>query len=278
MSPHNERYIRSGGAFARALSLERPSLTQGNVYQVLRRQFHGPWLFAHLAHLRHEPGDVVHYVFLLLLPITGSAMVVVPIVGLLVQVLLRAGDRAKLKMSIGILLGRLRDESESDDNEDPKYFDWPPKITNKLIRDLLVQAAVLAQCITSIWLFSRRYRHGSDALYDHRILQLAILGMCSSAMSIVHMLLRPLFPFRESMETLPSKTAWLRCLSPIFFFSEDQKGTQDRTRDPREQKNKAYQFPLLIFDYCSACVAFRIAQAAGLQVGGLFVFDFSATV
>lgn len=49
----------------------------------------------------------------------------------------------------------------------------------------------LCQCITSIWLFSRRARHGSAALYDYRVLQLAIPGVCSSLMAIVHLILQP---------------------------------------------------------------------------------------
>ena len=67
--------------------------------------------------------------------------------------------------------------SQSNTNTDARpvnvRFQRPFKISKEVARSIIVPLALLSQSIISIWLFIRRANRCSDAIYDHRILQLA---------------------------------------------------------------------------------------------------------
>ena len=218
--------------------------------------------FAHLMHLRRESRDLFTYVLLFFVPIAGSSLIVIPIIGLLVQVFVCAGDKSMIKSSLGILIGAVRNEDEQSNNENSQDFNWPPKYSSRMARALLVQAALLSQCITSVWLFTRRVRHASDALYDRHILQSAILGICTSAMSIVHLILEPQYPSRECIERLSVKTSWVLVLRPVALIRsrpDNQDGSGNLTKSRR-------LFLRWFHDYSYACNVYPILQGFGFRV------------
>ncbi|KAG8527126.1 uncharacterized protein KY384_008555 [Bacidia gigantensis] len=105
---------------------------------------------------------------------------------------------------------------ESDTNADSAIIKArcrePLKITWESSRRLLWPLALLSQCITSVWLFHRRVTRGGDALYDHRILQLALLGLCVSMMTIFQLIFRPRFPLQA--DRADPRTGWVYLLRP----------------------------------------------------------------
>ena len=70
------------------------------------------------------------------------------------------------------------------------------------------------QGILSIWLYIRRVHRGQAALYDHRILQLAILGLCASLMSMVHLLTNPQCLSEFPRLDLTWRRRWVTLLRP----------------------------------------------------------------
>ncbi len=110
--------------------------------------------YAHLMHLRRERRYIFSLLLILACPIAGMALLVSPLTALLVQMIICRGDRTILNQSIGILIGRAVKDEDTDKQETGLH--WPPEISFKLIRRIVVQLALLAQCIASIWLFSRR--------------------------------------------------------------------------------------------------------------------------
>ena len=234
--------------------------------------------YAHLMHLRHERREL-SFLLILALPIAGAALVAVPMIALFAQIVICAGDGEMLSQSVGILIGRIRDEQPAhSDNENDEIFTWPPKISTELIRNLLVQAAILTQSIMSVWLFARRVKHDADALYDHRILQLAVLGICASAMSIVHIILRPRCPSDDDMNRIPRRVQWLRLLRPItdsesvyayFWPNRDEVIGQREDQNDGEVTRTPFELPLLFVDWIYTSVALSLAMAMGLRGEGL---------
>ena len=186
--------------------------------------------YGHLMHLRHERRGPFIYLLMILCPIAGAGLVLVPLIALLIQAILHRRDKAVLRYSFALLLGRLPEntvqgesgrlpqnkrQDERGENQRDRLF-RPPEINVKLVRTLVVQLVSLIQSILSIWLYSRRVHRGSAALYDHRILQLAILGLCASFMSIVHLLTNP-----QCLPELPRldiawRRRWITLLRPTY--------------------------------------------------------------
>ena len=201
-------------------------------------------------------------------PIAGVVLLVWPLIALLVQIIICRSDRTFLNQSIGILIGRVVKDEDTDIQEAALH--WTPEISLKLIRRVIFQLALLAQCIASIWLFSRRVQHGSDALYDHRIFQLAILGLSTSTMSILHIILRPQYLPRRFWHNYPTKVTWLVSMRPIFTSkhggSPETQGiplTSNPSRLPETQRIS--EVPQLLIDWVCACIVLSVAQALGLD-------------
>ena len=214
--------------------------------------------YAHLLHLRRDSRYVFNLLLMFASPIAGAALIMSPLIALLIQMTVCRGDRAIMKQTIGILIGRVaRDEdgSEAVDVHEPT-IDWLPELSSKLVRHVVVQLALLAQCITSIWLFARRVQHGSDALYDHRIFRLAILGTSASIMSIVHLLLRPQYPSRHFWGGCSAKIRWLASLRNMFVSKLDE---------PYRRRGLS-GLRLFGLDWIYACIALSIAKISGLRV------------
>ena len=224
--------------------------------------------YAHLMHLRREPRYIFSFLLMIACPIAGVALVVVPFIALVIQTIICRGDRAILNQSFGILVGQvLRDE---DTDEHGATIHWPPELSLKLVRSVVLQLALLAQCITSIWLFARRVKHGSDALYDHRIFQLAVLGCSASIMSILHLILRPQYSSSQTWHDYSAKIRWLAFLRPILTSERgDSFGTQGipltiHSGGPSETQ-RTIGIPPVLIDWIYACITFSIALALSLK-------------
>ena len=214
--------------------------------------------FAHLMHLRRERRQLATYLFMFGLPFTGSALLIGPLIVILVQIVVCRANSKMVGQSLAILIGRLPAVTGDEHDEGSEgYFSWPPKISRQTVRGLAVQAAVLSQSVMSIWLFARRVRHGSDALYDHRILQLAILGSSASLMSIIHLLFRPRYPSDDSMGTFSKRVRWLCILRPI---------AAPRSRKLRVPDLELWDPMMVVSFWLFACIASLPTEAIGLRL------------
>ena len=179
--------------------------------------------YSHLLHLRAEKRSVMHFVFLVAAPIYGVNLAILPIVALCIQAILCRFDRERMAQTIGVLIGELGNPQEETRQDRP--IEWPPNITWTRCRAMAAQCIPLCQCVTSIWLFVRRFRHGSAALYDYRVLQLALLGLGSSFMALVHVILQPRCLHRYWSDGRNRNIGWLELFRPIAT-----------SRDPRNER------------------------------------------
>ena len=142
----------------------------------------------------------------------------------------------------------------------------------------MLQLALLAQCITSIWLFAWRAQHGSDALYDHRILQLAILGLATSTMSILHIVLRPRYPSLQSWHGCHAKVRRLASLRRQSSQSEDSEPVEILVFKPTYNYMELYRIQdlsdlsHLLIDWTYAYTTLSIAQALGLELESFLTY------
>lgn len=221
--------------------------------------------FAQLMHLRRERRQLATYLLMFGLPFTGSALVIGPLIVMIVQIAVCRGNFKMVGQSLAILIGRLPDVKDDAYDEDSEgCFAWPPKMSRAMVRGLVVQAAVLSQSVMSIWLFARRVRHGSDALYDHRILQLAILGFCASLMSIIHLLSQPRYPSKDNMGTISKRVRWLRVLRPI---------AAPKSRGLKVPDLELWD-PKMMFSYWFfACIASPPTELIGLRLQVIELFQ-----
>ena len=104
-------------------------------------------------------------------------------------------------------------QDERGENRRERLF-RRPEIKVKLVWTLLMQLVPFSQSILSIWLYNRRVHRGQATLYDHRILQLAILGLCASLMSIGHLLTNPQCPSELPRLDLTWRRRWITLLRP----------------------------------------------------------------
>ena len=172
--------------------------------------------FAHLRRLRRESSWPLVYIVIIANPITGMALILLPLILLPFQAILCRGNRTALRDSACILLGS---RSEDGNSKDSKTHEGPsltwPKLSKDLAAKIIVQVALMTQCISSSWLFSRRVKHDSDALYDHSVLQLALLGLSASGMSIIHLICQPHYPSGAYLHNSSMRTSWLSYLRPL---------------------------------------------------------------
>ena len=162
--------------------------------------------YAHLLHVRREKKSLFRYFFAVVCPLAAGFSLVAPVLVLAVQLFVYWRRPALFEESVAILLGERFDDEETSQSR--STVTWPPKLSAKLGRDILVQLLLMAQCLTTVYLFKRRQDHRCDALYDYRILHLATLGICVSIMAICQLISRP--RFQRHPIVLPSpKTAWL---------------------------------------------------------------------
>lgn len=184
--------------------------------------------YGHLMHLRRERRGSFIYLLMILCPVAGAGLVLVPLIALMIQAILHRKDKATLRYSAALLLGRLPEstvkgesgrlpqneiQDERGENQTDRLF-CPPEINARLVWTLVVQLMPFSQSILSIWLYSRRVHRGQAALYDHRILQLAILGLCASLMSIVHLLTNPQCLSESPRLDLTWRRRWITLLRP----------------------------------------------------------------
>ena len=81
--------------------------------------------YMHLLHLRRDPRGLACFLLMLVSPIAGSMLILMPLLALIVQVPICRGDPAILKQSVGILIGRLPRGNEEIVDED--CVTWPSK-------------------------------------------------------------------------------------------------------------------------------------------------------
>ena len=106
-----------------------------------------------------------------------------------------------------------------------------------------------------------------DALYDHRILQLAILGLSVSVMSILHITLRPQYPSGQFWHDCSTKAKWLALLRPMLR-PEPGPGVISETEEIFfTSKTRGWlNIRQLIINWMYPCIALSIAQALGLEI------------
>lgn len=172
--------------------------------------------FAHLRHLRRESSWPLVYIGIIANPIAGMGLILLLLILLLFQAILCHGDRTALRDSTCILLGSGSQDADSEYSIPPEgpSLTWP-KLSKDLATKMILQLALMTQCITSIWLFSRRVKHYSDALYDDKVLQLALLGLSVSVMSIIHLICQPQYPSMAYLHQSCMRISWLSCLRPL---------------------------------------------------------------
>ena len=134
----------------------------------------------------------------------------------MVQCCLQWRQPRVLVQSIGYLIGERIDDEDTFSSG--PVVTWPPNSIRESAHGLALQLAVLGQCITSTWLFHRRCSYGSDALYDYKIFQLAVLGLCTSAMTILQIVLKPYQPHKAMFDNArhPSEVKWLIYFKNLF--------------------------------------------------------------
>ena len=222
--------------------------------------------YGHLMHLRREPRDLFSYLLIIGYPIGGALSLLSPLVVLSVQAVVGVfhGDCAYLMtQSVCILIGEIPENE--DDGEFDTSYEWPPKkMSCGAMGRVALLLALLVQCITSIWLFARRVEHGGDALYDHRILQLAILGLSVSSMSIIQVVLKPQYPScsiaRENLLALQ----WLTCWRPLIVF-DDTDSAPDILSGEAPRARNVSEYPLLGVDWIYTSLSLWITPLIGLK-------------
>ena len=224
--------------------------------------------YAHLAHLRHESKGLFHYFCILICPLVGAIVIIVQTLALGIQLMFYRDDRQAFERSVAILVGRLpRDGADRPSAQEPSCIQWPPKPLGKKIRRLVVPITFFARCATSVFLLVRGWEHGSVALYDHRILQLAVLGLDVAVMYVVHIVLEPQHPFSLSDpydDDLSEKFEWLWWLRPTSDFKTTT--TLVRARTPGEEMIVHLQNHFLIFDMVHLAIAKCAAHAVSSEI------------
>lgn len=148
--------------------------------------------YGHLQHLRRERRGLFIYLLMIICPLAGAALVLLPLIALVAQTIIYRGDREILKNSLAVLIGALP-RAEGELGRDHSVF-RSPKISTRFFWTFVLQLVPFIQSILSLWLYVRRTKNDSAALYDDRIAQLAVLGMCASLMSIIHLSINPQCP------------------------------------------------------------------------------------
>lgn len=154
-------------------------------------------------------------------------------------------------------------------------FHRPFKVTKKVVRALLVPLALLSQSTASIWLYVRRVNRGSDELYDHRVLQLALLGLSVSVKTIIHVLFEPRYPLQR--RSRDPKVRWVLFLRPDKIAREQQEGASvdSEARSDGDGDNTKFsnqtgstiavtQFTDIIFEWVYLYSLFSLSQRLGL--------------
>lgn len=184
--------------------------------------------FGHLQHLRREQRGPFIYLLIIMCPLVGAALVLVPLIALIAQAIIYRGDREILKISLAILIGKLP-SPEGKIGRDHSVFRHP-KLSTRVFWTFILQLVPFIQSILSLWLFIRRIEHDSAAVYDDRIAQLAILGLSASLMSLIHLSLNPQCP-----SILPSLARgphwkWIAVLRPTLNISRTDTDTFNTRR------------------------------------------------
>ena len=133
----------------------------------------------------------------------------------LVQTLLYRRKEAFIR-AVAILFGRLASEDDLQNHSqdwNEKLVTWAPNSWRKVFWVLLPQCMLLIQCIGSIYLFHHRVQFHAVALYDYRILQLDIGGLCTAVLTIVHILFEPKCPLK-----IKRAERWLRYIQPRLSY------------------------------------------------------------
>ena len=185
--------------------------------------------YIHLLRLRRDKFPLFYVFLAILTPIGSTALLLLPCCVLLFQLVF--GYRLRyIKRSANLLFGTLQHSNEtSTPNTDERVASYSASssIDNnawKTARRLLLPLALLSQSIASIWLFHRRVQRNAAVLYDHRILQLAVLGLSTAFLWIVQETFRPVCPSPSRLGEF-STHSWLEYMRyiPGSAGSEDQK-------------------------------------------------------
>ena len=154
--------------------------------------------YGHLLNIRKEGGVIIHTLVAMLCPLGIIWRLLFPTIVLATRALIHYKSKSSkvareaCLRDFSLLFGRMSDAASGTPQDE--YLVWPPKSPLKVVRRLMLQFILLAQCIASIYLFRRRVIRDADVLYDHRILHLAICGVCTVMLTIIDILFHPTVP------------------------------------------------------------------------------------
>ena len=163
--------------------------------------------YIHLLHLRRDSLPIVKTVLAFCCPLGSTAFIVISILALLIQVVIYRDWDEAIITSAAILYGNIKSDVENDDDTQSCSKLSLVKLLLRKIGRCLLPLALFSQCVTSILLFTRRVEHEADILYDHMILQLAILGVTVAILTTIRDIFQPYCNLRLSKE--PLYTRWL---------------------------------------------------------------------
>ena len=153
--------------------------------------------YAHLCHLYRERWMFLHTILAFLSPIGATVLLFLPtfafVINLAMSVTLSDIKIAALILfrdtrlaSISVYVESILMDSHKDDTR-RSLSKW--SYLRRKVRMSVIPCALISQSAMSIWLFSRRAHRKADAFYDHRVLQLAILGMYTNVKILTHVIL-----------------------------------------------------------------------------------------
>ena len=186
--------------------------------------------FVHLRRLRGEAKPRLWiYILAVICPLTATLLLILPMLVFMFQALNAwrsepniSGVKERLRETAAVLFGRIESTHSSDTlpatslQDQGKNEKFGAETRSGMNRNqrrrfgVLFSFALFAQCATSIWLFDRRVALDVDTLFDHRIFELAILGVAVAVSIFIHEFFRPRpFPSPSVRKQLPTTVGWL---------------------------------------------------------------------
>ena len=187
--------------------------------------------YGHLIQRRKDKFINIRVLLALISPAGGAIMLLITLLALLIQIPL-CRNIHEIKKSANLLLGPAPSPWPVVSNRPPNQDVALPSVVWERLKRILIPTAVSTQSITSIWLFKRRVHRDADHLYDHRILQLALLGTVTGLSTMLHEALQPQYP-DINFAAEPWRIRWLSFLRMI-----DEDGMDADALDSRSWMRK----------------------------------------
>lgn len=152
------------------------------------------YAYVHLLHKRREPYIAWRVLICFFWPVTALWQMIVPVLGIVVEAVLRGFDKDRLEQALAITLGSYPESDERFTEQGLEVVGRPESVTG----DVVSGAVLVTQSITSIWLYHRRQVRDAVMLYDKRILHLALTGIGVGVLLLSRVLRPPDHPRHKS--------------------------------------------------------------------------------